>query len=164
MNPRRSNTPISPDGEENTIDNLSALEFVLNVATISQSQLPDLGPISHSELEAIGHAPMPTDDDTTSSVQDSPALPCGQPKVRFLPSQSGGDSSAEDTSQVDAFELYGRKPVDLETGTDGVDEFESGVSIRQRESEWTKGPAVPIEADGLPQLSGRSRALLKRYL
>ena len=106
LNFRRSSTPISPDGEENTIANLSAFECALNVATISLSQLPELRPTSHSEMKAIGHASVPTDDDTTSSVQDAPSPQVGQLKVRFLPSQRGGDSSAEETSQFDAFELY----------------------------------------------------------
>ena len=34
--------------------------------------------------------------------------------------------------------------------------------VLANESERTDGPAVPIEADGLPQLFGRSRALLRR--
>ena len=41
---------------------------------------------------------------------------------------------------------------------------ESGFATRQRESGRTGGPAVTIEADGLPQLSGRSRALLIRFV
>ena len=98
LNLRHSSTPISPDGEESTIANLSALESALNEVTISESQLPELRPASHSELVAIEHASVPTDDDTTSSVHDVPAVPGGQPKVRFLPSQSRGGSSAEETS------------------------------------------------------------------
>ena len=41
---------------------------------------------------------------------------------------------------------------------------ESGFATRQRESGRTGGPAVTIEADGLPQLSCRSRALLIRFV
>ena len=49
----------------------------------------------------------------------------------------------------------------LESGTDGGDE--SGFCTRQQGLAGTRIPAIPVETDGLPQLSGRSRALLKRY-
>ena len=81
--------------------------------------------------------------------------------MRYPPSQSGIDSSAEDTTQFDVFELYGQNPVDMESGTDGGDE--SGICTRRQGLEETRIPAIPVEADGLHQLSGRSRALLKRY-
>ena len=110
-------------------------------------------------VQAQEQTPGPPDEDTTSSVQNAPALPSGQPKWRFPPSQSGIDSSAEDASQFDVCELYGQNPVDMESGTDGGDE--SGFSTRRQGLEETRIPGIPVVADGLPQLSGRSRVLLK---
>ena len=49
----------------------------------------------------------------------------------------------------------------MESGTQGGDE--SSFSIRPQEPEGARIPGIPIEADGVPQLSGRSRALLKRH-
>ena len=141
--------------------NLVGLEAVLDVATSSNSLLPELRLASHVAPQAQGQALDPAAEETTSSIQDALDLPSGQPNVRFQPSQSGVDSSAEDTSQFDVFELYGRNPYDMESETDGGDE--SSFSIRPQEPEGARIPGIPIEADELPQLSGRSRALPKRY-
>ena len=84
---------------------MSALESALKVATVYDLQLPEVRPALHPELEAVEQAPMQTDDDTTSSVQDVPSLPGGQTKVRFLPNQGEGGSSAEETLQFNPFEL-----------------------------------------------------------
>ena len=148
----QSSTPIPDPGRGNTVANLSGLESVLHVATTSNSLLPELRLASDLAPQPQEQALDPAGEDNTSSVQDAPALPSGQPKVRFPPSQSGQDSSAEDTSQFDVFELYGQNPVDMESGTDGRDE--SGSCTRQQGLEGTRIPAIPVEADGIPQLSG----------
>ena len=49
----------------------------------------------------------------------------------------------------------------MESGTDGGDEF--GFCTRQQGLVGARIPGVPAEIDGLPQLSGRSKAWLKRY-
>ena len=103
----RSSTPLPDPGCGNTMANLSGLEAVLDVATSSNSLLPELRLASHLAALAQGQALDPAEKETTSSIQDAPDLPSGQPKVGFPSSQSGVDSSAEDTSQ---FELYGRNP------------------------------------------------------
>ena len=62
---------------------------------------------------------------------------------------------------MDRSELYGRNPVDSESGIDGG--VELVFDAHQRISGGITGPAIATEAEGLPQLSGRSRELLKRY-
>ena len=115
----RSSTPISSPKHRNPVANLSGLESVLHVATTLGSQLPKLRLTSDLTSSTQEQAPDPAGEDTTSSVQDAPVLPSGQSKTHFLPSHSGQDSSAEDTSHFDVFELYGQNPVDMESGTDG---------------------------------------------
>ena len=119
----RSSTPISSPKHRDPVANLSGLESVLHVATTLGSQLPELRLTSDLASSTQEQAPDPAGEDTTSSVQDAPALPSGQPKSYFPPSRSGQDSSAEDTSHFDVFELYGQNPVDMESGTDGGDEL-----------------------------------------
>ena len=159
--PRRSSTPIPHPERGDIMANLSGLESALHVATTSSSLLPELRLTSDPALQFQEPFTDPAGEDATSLVQDAPALPIGLPRVRFPPSHSGQDSSAEDTSNFDVFELYGRNPVDMESGTDGGDE--SDIYTQQQRPEGTRIPGVPIEIDGLPQLSGRSRALLKGY-
>ena len=132
----RSSTRIPVPGCGNTVANLSGLESVLDVATTFSSLLPELRLASHSAVQPQEQAPGPADEDTTSSVQDALALPSRQLKVLFPPSQSGIDSSAEDTSQFDVFELYGQIPVDMESGTDGG--IESGFCTRRQGPEETR--------------------------
>ena len=157
----RSSTPISSPKRRDPVANLSGLESVLHVATTLGSQLPELRLTSDLTSSMQEQVPDPAGEDTTTSVQDAPALPSGRPKTYFPPSHSGQDSSAEDTSHFDVFELYGRNPVDMESGTDGGDEL--GFCTQHQGPSGARIPGVPVEIDGLPQLSGRSRALLKQY-
>ena len=85
----RSSTPISFPKHRNLVANLSGLESVLHVATTLGSQLPELRLTSDLTSSTQEQDPDPAGEDTTSSVQDAPALPSGQPKTHFLPSHSG---------------------------------------------------------------------------
>ena len=149
-----------PGGDEDTEAILFTLKSAHKIVLDSESQLPEPLPTVGSNQETAAQVTMQTDDDNTSSLCDAPSLPGGQPKVRFFLSQGDGESS-EETSQLDHFELYGRNAVDSESGTDGGDE--SGFGAHKCGSGRTVDPTNATESDKLPHLSGRKRALLKRY-
>ena len=157
---KRSSTPILPAGEDDTEADLSVMESALKMAIDPVSQLSELLTTIASNPESTVHVHAPTDDDNVSSVCDVPSLPGGQPRVHFLGIQGEAESS-EEAFQMDRFENYGRNPVDSESGTEGGDE--SGFGDPQRDAGRTTDPTATIDLDSLPQLSSRSRVLLKRY-
>ena len=157
--PFRTGTPTLL-GEDATGANLSALESALKVASNPGTQLPELVTARTCGLENATLVPVPTDDDNISSVCEELSLPGGRAKVHFLSSQGEAESS-EEASQAERFKLYGRNPVDSESGTEGGKE--SGFEVPRRGTEGTIDATAAIDLDSLPQLSGRSRAQLKRY-
>ena len=158
---RRSSTPIHSEEEGRQEANLSALESALEVVMVSGSQLPELRDrenLSQSEASGIQSK---TDEDNASTVSDVPALPGGDPKVRFAVSRSEEEESAEESSRLVPVDLYGYPSFAPETET----ECEGDTSSEKQPPgpSNTCGTSGSLGQDRLPDLSGRSRAILKEY-
>ena len=158
---RRSSTPILSEEEEAREADLSALEAALRVIITSESQLPELRDGTEPELVNVSGAPSRTDDEKASSVCDAPALPGGAPQVQFLVDQSEEEKTIEEASRVDPVALYGFNPFNTESATEGEDETNS--EIKTPGTRKDPAPKSQLSQRGLPDLSGRSRAILKEY-
>ena len=158
----RSSTPIlSGEEEEAREADLSALESALRVIITSESQLPELLDGTEPELVNVGGAPSRTDEENASSVCDAPALPGGAPRVHFLADQSEEEKTIKETSQVNPVALYGFNPFNTQSGTEGGDETNSEIQIPGTSKD--PAPGSELLHSGLPDLSGRSRAILKEF-
>ena len=85
----------------------------------------------------------------------------GEARVRFLADLSEAEKTTEETNHVDLPVLYGNNPIASESGTEGGDELDPD-SHRARSSRPCSSSVRRLE-DELPELSGRSRALLKTW-
>ena len=157
--PRGASTPIPVGGTEESHLSLTALESALVIATSSGSQYPELLTAAEEVQGDQSRTAPQSEDDNTSSVYEVPALPGNEPKVRFLADLSEGEKTSEETSSLGKTALYGHIPGIDESGTEASDE---------------SGPVTPHHQDPiastsrglddqLPDLSGRSRAILKTY-
>ena len=151
----RSSTPTLDAETAGLSANLSQLETALGVVIGTQSDLPVLVPVPlQTELRER------SDGDNASSTCDFPGLPKDNPKVHFLtddPTES--EKTGDDTSHVEEPALYSSVPFGSESGTEAGDESGPGHD--------TVGPGMPSSSRGpddhLPELTGRSRAILKTY-
>ena len=98
-----------------------------------------------------------SENDNTSSVYEVPALPNSEPKVRFLADLSEGEKTSEETCSLEKPALYGHVPEIDESGAEAGDE--SGLSTPFHLDPIASTSREPN--DQLPDLSGRSRAILK---
>ena len=157
--PRGASNPIPVGGTEESHLSLTALESALVIATSSSSQYPELLTAAEEVQGDQSRTAPQSKDDNTSSVYEVPALPGNEPKVRFLADLSEGEKTSEETSSLGKTALYGHIPGIGESGTEAGDE---------------SGPVTPHHQDPiastsrglddqLPDLSGRSRAILKTY-
>ena len=105
---RRSSTPIQSDKEEVQEADLSALESALRVIEASESQLPELRNKNDSDQVDASGVQSRTDEDNASSICDVPALPGGDPKVRFAEGLGEEEESTGESSRLVPVELYGR--------------------------------------------------------
>ena len=157
--PRGASTPIPVGGTEESHLSLTALESALEIATSSGSQYPELLTAAEEVQGDQSRTAPQSEDDNTSSVYEVPALPGNEPKVRFLADLSEGEKTSEGTSSLGKTALYGHIPGIDESGTEAGDE--SGPNAPHHQD--------PIAStsrgldDQLPDLSGRSRAILKTY-
>ena len=158
---RRSSTPIQSEEEGRQDVNLSALESALEVVMTSGSQLPELRDREDPNQSEASGIQSKTDEDNASTVCDVPALPGGDPKVRFAVSRSEEEESTEESSRLVPVELYGYPPFAPETET----ECEGDTSSKKQPlgPGNTCGTSGGLSQDRLPDLSGRSRAILKEY-
>ena len=158
---RRSSTPIQSDEEEIQEADLSALESALRVIEASESQLPELRNRDESgPLDGNGVQPK-TDEDNASSVCDVPSLPGGDPKVRFTEELGEEEESTGESSRLVPVELYGRPPFGPESETECERETSSeGQPLGTGKTRTAGGSS---SQDKLPELSGRSRAILKEH-
>ena len=146
----RSSTPIRVDDGEWSHANLDALESAIRNAIASGSQLLEL--LSTSQLNAKGsitNIPS-TDDDIDTSVYEVPAIPCHEPKVRFLTDVSEGEMTTEELSSEGCPSLYGGIPDVSESGTEASDKPDPELQPNNYKSSLL-----------LAELSGRVRAFLK---
>ena len=158
---RRSSTPIQSDEEEIQEADLSALESALRVIEASESQLPELRNRDESgPLDGSGVQPK-TDEDNASSVCDVPSLPGGDPKVRFTEELGEEEESTGESSRLVPVELYGRPPFGPESETEC--ERETSSEVQPLGTGKTRTAGGSSSQDKLPELSGRSRAILKEY-
>ena len=158
---RRSSTPVQSDEEQGQEADLSALESVLRVIMSTESQLPELRDKDNSGQINVSDTPSRTDDDNVSSVCDVPALPGGASNVQLTLSRNEEEESTEEASRIIPVELYGYPPFATESGTEGGDE----TSCDKQTPGTSKGRTSKKqpEQDELPDLLGRSRAILKEY-
>ena len=158
---RRSSTPIQSEEEGRQDVNLSALESALEVVLTSGSQLPELRDREDPNQSEASGIQSKTDEDNASTVCDVPALPGGDPKVRFAVSRSEEEESTEESSRLVPVELYGYPLFAPETET----ECEGDTSSEKQPlgPGNTCGTSGSLSQDRLPDLSGRSRAILKEY-
>ena len=158
---RISSTPIQSEEEGKQGANLSALESALEVVMTSGTQLPELRDREDPNQSEASGVQSKTDEDNASTVCDVPALPGGDPKVRFAVSRSEEEESTEEASRLVPVELYGYPPFAPETET----ECEGDTSSEKQPLRPgdTCGTSGCLNQDRLPDLSGRSRAILKEY-
>ena len=156
-----SSTPILSEEYRNPDTNLSALESAFNVIITSETQLPELRVRTNPGQTDVNKAPSRTDDDDVSSVCDVPALPGGGPKVQFLAGQSEEETTMEETSQINPIALYGFSILlPLNPGLRAKKTTSEEQTPGSRKSSAFKSwPGL----GKLPDLSGRSRAILKEY-
>ena len=157
----RSSTPTFNAETVELSANLSHLEeTALDVAIVSQSDLPVLFPVPLQEPRGTTELLERNEGDNTSSTCDFPGLPKNNPKVHFLtddPTES--EKTSDDTSREDGPALYSCVPFGSESGTEACDESEPSCSnVEPGKPSSSRGPD-----DHLPELSGRSRAILKTY-
>ena len=143
-----------------TDTSLSNLESGLQVATTSRTTLQELLPSSSVQPEETAPSEATTSDEKESSVYDVPALPEGVHRVRFLYYQDDSDLNPE-VARQHCPELYSHIPFGSESGTEGGDE--SGLESQLTHQNAPSTSAVRRVDGSLPELSGRSRALLKSY-
>ena len=137
------------------------METGLRVATTSRTLLLEPLPASHPGQKTPVLSNQQTEDDNMSSVCEFTALPRIEPKVRFLTDQSESEKTGDEGSFVDCPSLYGRNPIDFESGTGACDESDANFSLTRLNRPSTSASKGPD--DNLPELSGRSRAILKSY-
>ena len=156
----RSSTPTLNAETVELSANLSHFETALDVVIGSQSDLPVLVPVPLQEPGGVTGLQERNEGDNTSSTCDFPVLPKDNPKVHFLtddPTES--EKASDDTSHEDGPALYSSVPFGSESGTEAGDESGPGhdnVGLGKPSS--SRGPD-----DHLPELTGRSRAILKTY-
>ena len=133
----------------------------MRVIEASESQLPELRNRDESgPLDGSGVQPR-TDEDNASSVCDVPSLPGGDPKVRFTEELGEEEESTGESSRLVPVELYGRPPFGPESETECERETSSeGQPLGTGKTRTAGGSS---SQDKLPELSGRSRAILKEY-
>ena len=158
---RRSSTLIQSDEEEVQEADLSALESALKVIEASESQLPELRNKNNSDQVDASGIQSRTDEDNASSICDVPALPGGDPKVRFAVGLGDEEESTGESSRLVPVELYGRPPFGPEFETECEGDTGSEGQLLESGKTWTAGGSS--HPDKLPDLSGRSRAILKEY-
>ena len=156
----RASTPIIPGDETITDISLNNLESGLQVATTSRTTLQELLPSSSAQPGKTVLSDVTTSDEKKTSICDVPALPEGVQRVRFLDYQDDSDSNTEVTRQH-CPELYSHIPFGSGPGTEGGDE--SGLESQLSHRNAPSTSAARRVDDSLPELSGRSRALLKSY-
>ena len=156
----RASTPIIPGDETITDTSLSNLESGLQVATTSRTTLQELLPSSSAQQGETALSEATTSDEKESSIYDVPALPEGVHRVRFLDYQDDSNLNTGVTRQH-CPELYSHIPFGSESGTEGGDE--SGLESQLTHRNAPSTSAARRVDDSLPELSGRSRALLKSY-
>ena len=157
--PRGTSTPFFVEEAGESHLSLTALESALVIATSSNSQYPEL---LTATMEDRGHqfktAPQ-SEDDNTSSLYEVPVLPSNEPKVRFLADLSEGEKTSEETCNLGKPALNGHVPGIDESGAEAGDESGSSTPLHQDPIASTSREPD----DQLPDLSGRSRAILKTY-
>ena len=152
---RRSSTPIQSDEEEVQEADLSALESALRVIEASESQLPELRNKNDSDQVDASGVQSRTDDDNASSICDVPALPGGDPKVRFAEGLGEEEEPTGESSRLVPVELYGRPPFGPEYGTECDGDTSSEGQSLETGKTWTAGGSS--NQDKNPDLSGRSK-------
>ena len=159
--PKLASTCFQPSEAVPLDSRLTQLKYTLRVAATSRTQLPELLPAHDLSREHSDPSNLQSNEDNDSSVYEIPALPSGEARVRFLADLSEAEKTTEKTSHIDLPVFYGNIPIASESGTEGGDELDPD-SHRARPSRPCSSSVRRLE-DGLPELSGRSRALLKTY-
>ena len=156
----RSSTPTLNAETVEPSTNLSHLETALDVIIGSQSDQPVLVPVPLLESGGVTGLQERNEGDNTSSTCDFPSLSKDNPKVHFLtddPTES--EKASDDASHEDGPPLYSSVPFESESGTEAGDESGQGHdSMGPSKPSGSRGPD-----DHLPELTGRSRAILKTY-
>ena len=160
----KNSTPTPFDEEIEAFASLSQLESALNVINTTETGLLELLPVSSMGQDASDAPQLQPEDDNVSSVCEFPELPRVTLKVHFLTDFSESEKTADEASLVSCPSLYVQIPIAFESGTEASDE--SGLHARatgvDRPSTW-RGPSTKKPANDLPELSGRSPAILKTY-
>ena len=160
--PLRTSTPTFIDENTETPTSLSQLESAISVATTSQTGFSELLPASSPDLEATITPQLQVDEYNASSVCELSSLPRVEPKLHFLTDFSESDKTVEEYSLVECPSLYGNIPVGSESEIDT-----NGESYLYSQSVGRYKPstsAIKRTDDNLPELLGRSRAILKLVL
>ena len=160
--PVRSSTPILIDAAGTSQTSLNALESGLKVVNNPESQLPELLPAAQVETAASKIGELVDDEDCESSVYEAPMLPTHEHKVRFLADFSEVEKTAEETSSGDFPSLYGGIPGISESGVETSDHPDITILSQQQQPEMVAYTSRGTDSQ-LPELSGRTRAILKTY-
>ena len=159
--PNLASTYFRPSEGVSLDSSLTQLESTLRVATTLKTQLRELLSAPDLSQEHSDPSNWQSNEDNDSSIYEVPSLPSGETRVRFLTDLSAAEKTAEEASHVDFPILYGNNPITSESRTEGGDELEP-VTLPARLNRPSTSSVKRVN-DGLPELSGRSRASLKTY-
>ena len=146
----RTSTPTQNLAGTSEELNLSQLETGLTIASSSRTVLPELLSVVVPAVEVS----------TPSFLCDVPRLPTGEAKVRFLDDSTGAEEAGDTSSQASGPPLYGFVPTG--TASKGMGEESSTTAFDHIPDPFRPSTSAAHDP-AIPELSGRSRAILKQY-
>ena len=151
--PLRTSTPTFFDEIKEAPASLSQIESAFSVLLLK---------LVYPNFSKTTNVPQPQfEDDITSSVYEFLSLPVDDPKVHLLTDLSESEKTVEESSQVGCPILYGSILFESESGTEACDE--SDLETRVTKHDRLSSSTSKRPDDQLPELLGRSRAILKTY-
>ena len=156
----RTSTPTQNLAGTSEELNLSQLEKGLTIASSSRTVLPELLSVVVPAVEVSTPSFLRPEIDDGSSSCDVPRLPTGEAKVRFLDDSTGAEEAGDTSSQACGPPLYGFVPTG--TASKGLGEESSTTAFDHIPDSFRPSTSAAHDP-AIPELSGRSRAILKQY-
>ena len=157
----RTSTPTQNLAGSSEELNLTQLETGLTIASSSRTVLPELLSVVDPAVEVSTASFLRPEIDDGSSSCDVPRLPTGEAKVRFLDDSTGAEEAGDTSSQASGPPLYGFVPTGG-ASSKGMGE-ESSTTTFAHIPDPLRPSTSAAHDPAIPELSGRSRAILKQY-
>ena len=156
----RTSTPTQNLAGSSEDLNLTQLETGLTITSSSRTVLPELLSVIDPAVEVSTASFLQPEIDDGSSSCDVPRLPTGEAKVRFLDDSTGAEEAGDTSSQASGPPLYGFVPTGA--ASKGMGE-ESSTTTFVHIPDHSQPSTSAAHDPAIPELSGRSRAILKQY-